>query len=174
MLKYFLLPLFLFATTVNAKNFPLKPFDSLFVRGKIEVNARLSNTDHLVANLTKEQEKSLEVAQVKGSTFVQMNPFKNATLEAPIKVTLYYKKPLKRVTGIQKANITVNAINPNAFRASGSGDAFLKVSKAAKTKKMTVFLSRHSIANLSLVYADKCKLRVGKQSQLSKHCAQTK
>ena len=174
MFKYFLLPVFLFAATADAKNFPLKPFDSLFVRGKIVVKARLSNNNHLVANLTKEQEKSLEVLQVKGSTFVQMNPFKNAKLEAPVKVALYYKKPLKRVTGIQNANITVNAINPNSFRASGSGDAFLKVSKAVKTKKMAVFLSRHSIANLSLVQADKCQLRIGKESKLSKRCQQVK
>ena len=172
MVKYLLASgLLLSSVAVSAKGYPLQPFNSLFVRGKMIVKARHSNKNGVKAYLSADLQPLLQVMQIKGSVFVQMNPFKKSALKKPIRITVYYTTPLKQVTAIQGASLSIGRVTRNGFRVGGSGNAFVKVVKPGNVQSLTVTLNRKSKADVSFLKAQQCRLTIGKQSQLEKSCS---
>lgn len=163
--------LLLLASIAGAKSYPLKSFDSLFVRGRIIVTAEHGGTNQAVAKLPVNSQSNLEVVQVKNSVFIQMNPYKKIVLKHPVHVVLHYTTPLKRLTALQKASIVAAKVSGKSLRVSGSGEAYIKVVKVGKVKKLLVHLTRKSVADLSPLAAAQCDLRIAKGSHLLKQCS---
>jgi hypothetical protein len=171
MLKYMVFSLLLLVSTVAyGESNPLKAFDSLFVRGEVNLTAKLSQKNYWVTNASSKERKNLQVMQVKGSTFVQTDPYKKPNPEKRLQVTLYYTQPPKRVTAIQHASVSIDKVSSKSLRVSGSGDAFLKVTKPGRVKDLVVNLNRHSVADMELLKAGSCQLHIGKKSRLFKRC----
>ena len=175
MKKYMIgLVFFLLATNASAQVYPLKPFDSLFVRGNLIVTAKQGHKNQAKAKLTFELQPHLQVVQVKKSVFVQLNPFKKLAIKHPLSIELEYTLPLKRVTALQGAKVSVTRVNAESLRVSGSGQSYIKVTQPGKVKKLLVHLTRKSVADLSPLRASQCELRVGEGSHVLKRCEQVK
>lgn len=160
----------LLAAGACAKNYALKPFNSLFVRGNMVVKVRRSDRNYVKAYLSSDLKPLFQVAQLKGSVFVQMNPFKKIRLTKPVHVTVYYTTPLVRITAIQGAHLSIGQVSQKAVKIGGSGHAVLKAIHPGKVQNLSVTLNRNSIADLSVLQPKQCHLTIGKESRLSSRC----